>query len=85
MHYRRCLQTRQQAESLQAGKECEYEELRFRRGSPLAHGVMGIASSSYPIKLYTDLLDIFIHACLSCCCCCCCFVVCLFIVVVVVV
>ena len=28
-------------------KKCEYEELRFRRGSPLACGVMGIASSFY--------------------------------------
>ena len=41
-----CLQTRQLAELLQTGKECEYEELRFRRGSPLACGVMGIACSS---------------------------------------
>ena len=46
-HYRCRLQTRQQAESLQTGKECEYEELCFRRGSPLACGVMGIARSSY--------------------------------------
>ena len=29
------LQTKQHAESLLTGKECEYEELRFRRGSPL--------------------------------------------------
>ena len=40
------LQTRQQAQSLQTGKECEYEELRFRRGSPLACRVMGITCSS---------------------------------------
>ena len=31
-----------QAESLRTGKECECEELRFRKGSPLACGVMGI-------------------------------------------
>ena len=29
------LQTKQHTESLQTGKECEYEELRFRRGLPL--------------------------------------------------
>ena len=39
----RCLQIRQQAESLQTGNESIYEELRFRRGSPLACGVMGSA------------------------------------------
>ena len=33
-------------ESLQTGKECEYEELRFRRGSPLACGIMGSVCSS---------------------------------------
>ena len=38
---------RQRVESLQTGKECEYEELRFRKGSPLACGVLGIACSSY--------------------------------------
>ena len=40
------LQTRQQAESLRTGKECECEELRFRRGSLLACGVIGIACCS---------------------------------------
>ena len=40
------MQTGQQAESLQTGKECEYEELRFRRSSPLACRVMGIECSS---------------------------------------
>ena len=30
------------AESLRTGKECECEELRFRKGSPLACGVIGI-------------------------------------------
>ena len=34
------MQTRQQAELLQTGKE--YEELRFRRGSPLACRVMAL-------------------------------------------
>ena len=43
---RHCLQTRQLAELLQTGKECEYDELHFRRGSPLACWVMGIACSS---------------------------------------
>ena len=43
----RRLQTRQQEESLQTGKECEYEELRFRSCSPLACRVIGIACSSW--------------------------------------
>ena len=43
----------QQADSLQTGKECECKELRFRRGSPLACGVMGIAWSSYNSHLET--------------------------------
>ena len=42
------LQTRQHAESLRTGKECEREELCFRRGSPLACEVMGIACSNPP-------------------------------------
>ena len=45
-HYHRCLQYSKQAESLQTGKECEYEELHFRRGLPLACRVMDIACSS---------------------------------------
>ena len=36
-----------QAESLQTGKECEYEGLRFIRGSPLPCRVMGIVCSSF--------------------------------------
>ena len=39
-HYHCRLQTRQQEESLRTGKECECEELRFKRGSPLACAVM---------------------------------------------
>ena len=46
------LQTRKQAKSLQTGKECECEELHFRRGSPLACGIMGITCSSYHKYLY---------------------------------
>ena len=38
--------TRQQADLLQTGKEWNMRELRFRRGSPLACGVMGIVSSN---------------------------------------
>ena len=41
------MQTRKLAETLQTGKECEYEELCFRRGLPLACVVMGIACSSF--------------------------------------
>ena len=39
-------QTRQQVESLQNGEECECEELRLRRGSPLVGGVMCFVNSS---------------------------------------
>ena len=43
---RRHLQTRQQAQSLQTGKEYENEELRFRRVSRLACGLMCFVSFS---------------------------------------
>ena len=46
IYHRLQTRLRQQAESLQTGKECVYHELRFRRGSSLAYSVMGIACSS---------------------------------------
>ena len=53
-HYRSLLQTRQQAESLQTGKEYEGAPL-FRRGSPLACGVMGITCSSFYLVWWSRL------------------------------
>ena len=44
-HYHRHWQTRQQ-NRCKTGEECECEELRFRRGSPLACRVMCFASYS---------------------------------------
>ena len=41
----------QKTSTLQTGKECEYEELHFRRGSSLACGVMGIACSHSLLNL----------------------------------
>ena len=48
------MQTGQQAESLQTGKECEYEKLRFRRCSPLVCRIMGIECSSCYLVGYSS-------------------------------